>query len=99
MLLVHDALYAPQVRVCLLSLVSLMKLGFFFNYHTNGLDFLHGKASRASSPLEVIHSGIYRPMNVKACHGAIYFLTFIEENLLCGPLRFGVIIFVTYFFR
>ena len=29
-----------------------------------------GKASRASSPLELIHSDIYGPMNVKARHGA-----------------------------
>ena len=38
-----------------------------------------GKASRASSPLEVIHSHICGPMNVKACHGAFYFLTFIDD--------------------
>jgi len=32
-----------------------------------------GKASRESSPLELIHFDIYGPMNVKACHGAFYF--------------------------
>jgi len=37
------------------------------------------KASRASSPLKFIHSDIYGPMNVKARHGAFYFLTFIDN--------------------
>ena len=37
------------------------------------------KASKASSPLEVIQSDIYGPMNVKAYHEAIYFLTFIGD--------------------
>jgi len=32
-----------------------------------------GKALRESSPLELIHSDIYGPMNVKARHGAFYF--------------------------
>ena len=42
MLLCHDTIYAPGMRVCLLSLVSLMKLGFFFNLHNDGLDILYG---------------------------------------------------------
>ena len=37
-----------------------------------------GKASRASSPLELIYN-IYGPMTVKAHHGAFYFLTFIDD--------------------
>jgi len=37
------------------------------------------KASRASSPLELIHSNICGPMNVKAHHGVFYFLTFIDD--------------------
>lgn len=40
-LLLHDALYTHGMRVCLLSLVSLMKLGFFFNSRTDSLDLLH----------------------------------------------------------
>jgi len=43
-----------------------------------------GKAMRASSPLELIHSDIYRPMNVKACHGAIYFITLTDDYLRYG---------------
>ena len=35
-----------------------------------------GKVSRATSPLELIHSDICWPMSVKARHGATYFLTF-----------------------
>jgi len=38
-----------------------------------------GKASRASSPLELIHSDICGPMNVKAQHGAIYCITLIDD--------------------
>ena len=38
-----------------------------------------GKASRALNPLELIHSDICGPMNVKARHWAFYFLTFIDD--------------------
>ena len=38
-----------------------------------------GKAMRASSPLELIHSDICGPMNVKAQNGAIYFITLIDD--------------------
>jgi len=38
-----------------------------------------GKASKASSPLELIHSDICGPMNVKPHRGAFYFLTFIDD--------------------
>jgi len=34
---------------------------------------------RASSPLELIHFNICGSMNVKACHGAIYFITLIDD--------------------
>ena len=37
------------------------------------------KASRALSSLELIHSDICGPMNVKARNGAVYFLTFIDD--------------------
>ena len=37
------------------------------------------KPMRASSPLELIHSDICRRMNVKARHGAIYFITLIDD--------------------
>jgi len=32
-----------------------------------------------SSPLELIHSDICEPMNVKARHGTIYFITLIDD--------------------
>ena len=38
-----------------------------------------GKALRVTHPLELVHSDICEPMNVKACHGASYFLTFIDD--------------------
>jgi len=40
-LLLFNALYAPGKRVCLLSLVSLMKSGFGFNSCPNYLDILY----------------------------------------------------------
>ncbi|KAL0378716.1 UNVERIFIED_CONTAM: hypothetical protein Sradi_3177100 [Sesamum radiatum] len=38
-----------------------------------------GKAKRATHPLELVHSDICGPMNVRARHGAFYFLTFIDD--------------------
>ena len=38
-----------------------------------------GKASRASSPLELIHCDICEAINVKARHEAFYFLPFIDN--------------------
>jgi len=43
-----------------------------------------GKASRATIPLELIHSDICGPMSVKARHGETYFLTFIDDYLRYG---------------
>ena len=34
--------------------------------------------------LELIHSGVCGPMNVKARHGASYFITFIDDFTRCG---------------
>jgi len=34
---------------------------------------------RTLSPLELIHSEIYGPMNVKARHEAIYFITLVDD--------------------
>ena len=38
-----------------------------------------GKAPRATHPLELVHSDICGPMNVKAHNGISYFLTFIDD--------------------
>ena len=38
-----------------------------------------GKAKRATLPLELIHSDICCPMNIRARHGAQYFITFIDN--------------------
>jgi len=40
--LLHDAIYVTQVRVCPLSLVCLMKLDLFFNSCSDGLNILYG---------------------------------------------------------
>ena len=37
------------------------------------------KGTRAEIPLELIHSDICGPMSVKARHGALYFITFIDD--------------------
>ena len=38
-----------------------------------------GKAKRASFPLELIHSDICGPMNVRTRHEDQYFITFIDD--------------------
>ena len=38
-----------------------------------------GKAKKATLPLQLIHSDICGPMNVRARHGAHYFNTFIDD--------------------
>jgi len=43
-----------------------------------------GKASKATTPLELIHSDICGPMSVNAHHGANYFLTFVDDNSRYG---------------
>ncbi|KAH9608159.1 hypothetical protein KSS87_015573, partial [Heliosperma pusillum] len=43
-MLLHDALYATGVRCCLVSVISLLKLGFVFNFKDSSLDILyHGE--------------------------------------------------------
>ena len=43
-----------------------------------------GKGTRAEFPLQLIHSDICGPMNVRARHGAVYFITFIDDFTRCG---------------
>jgi hypothetical protein len=50
-----------------------------------------GKAVRGTQPLELIHSDICRPMNVKARHSASYFLTFIDDYT-----RYGYVQLITH---
>ena len=38
-----------------------------------------GKAKRATLPLELIHFDICGPMNIRARHGAQYFITFVDD--------------------
>ena len=46
-----------------------------------------GKAMRATQPLKLIHSNICGPMNIKAHHGASYFLTFIDDYTQYGYVQ------------
>lgn len=43
-----------------------------------------GKATRAETPLQLIHSDICGPMNVKERHGRSYFLTMIDDYTRFG---------------
>ena len=43
-----------------------------------------GKAVRAKLPLQLIHSDICGPMNVRARHGASYFITFTDDYTRYG---------------
>ena len=38
-----------------------------------------GNVTRSSIPLQLVHSNIYGPTNVKARHGATYFITSIDN--------------------
>ena len=38
-----------------------------------------GKGTRAKIPLQLIHSDICGPMSVRARHGTLYFITFIDD--------------------
>uniref|UniRef100_A0A2N9IG39 Integrase catalytic domain-containing protein n=1 Tax=Fagus sylvatica TaxID=28930 RepID=A0A2N9IG39_FAGSY len=143
-LLLHDVLYVPGVLYNLLSVFTLLQLGYDFHLSLNGLDILlddvifghgsstwharlghigkdrmarlaregllgplakvdlpicepclagkacrkpFGKAVRATQSLELIHSDICGPMNVKARHGASYFLTFIDDYTRYGYVQ------------
>jgi hypothetical protein len=46
-----------------------------------------GKAVRATQSLELIHSDICGPMNIQACHGTSYFLTFIDDYTRYGYVQ------------
>ena len=45
-----------------------------------------GKVKRACFPLEILHFDICGPMNVRARHGAQYFITFIDDFTRFGPV-------------
>ncbi|KAL0307490.1 UNVERIFIED_CONTAM: Retrovirus-related Pol polyprotein from transposon TNT 1-94 [Sesamum angustifolium] len=45
-----------------------------------------GKAKRDTRLLELVHSDICGPMNVRVCHGAFYFLTFIDDYSRYGSV-------------
>ncbi|KAL0301602.1 UNVERIFIED_CONTAM: hypothetical protein Sradi_6437000 [Sesamum radiatum] len=47
---------------------------------------LFGKAKKATHPLELVHSHICGQMNVRARHGAFYFLTFIDDYSRYGSV-------------
>ena len=50
-----------------------------------------GEATRAQTPLQLIHSDICGPMNVRARHDAHYFITFIDDFT-----RFGVVYLISH---
>ena len=50
-----------------------------------------GKAKRAKFPLQLIHSDICGPMNVRTRIGASYFITFIDDFM-----RFGYVYLISH---
>ena len=50
-----------------------------------------GKAIRAQISLQLVHSDVCGPMNMRAKHGASYFITFIDEFT-----RFGYVYLISY---
>ena len=50
-----------------------------------------GKGTRAELPLQLIHSDICGPMNVRARHGGVYFITFIDDYT-----RFGHVYLISH---
>ncbi|KAJ4744662.1 Gag-Pol polyprotein [Rhynchospora pubera] len=50
-----------------------------------------GKAVRATTPLQLIHSDICGPLSVRARHGAYYFITFIDDYT-----RFGHVYLISH---
>ena len=47
--------------------------------------------TRAEFPLQLIHSDVCSPMNVRARHGAYYFITFIDHYS-----RYGLVYLISY---
>ncbi|KAK9108126.1 hypothetical protein Syun_024137 [Stephania yunnanensis] len=50
-----------------------------------------GKGIRAEFPLQLIHSDICGPMNVRSRHGGVYFITFIDDYT-----RFGYVYLISH---
>ena len=50
-----------------------------------------GKETRAELPLQLIHSDICGPMNIRARYEGVYFITFIDDYT-----RFGHIYLISY---
>ena len=50
-----------------------------------------GKATRAEFPLQLIHSDVCGPMNMRARYGAYYFITFIDDYS-----RYGVVYLISH---
>ena len=56
--------------------------------------FLFGKSKRATLPLYLIHFDICGPMNIRARHGAQYFITFIYDFT-----RFGHVYLISHRYK
>ena len=50
-----------------------------------------GKAIKAQIPLQLVHLNVCGPMNVRAKHGASYFITFIDDFT-----KFGYIYLISH---
>ena len=71
------------VRGGLLGPLALVTLPTCERYFTGKLTRkLFGKAKCASTLLNLFHSDIYRPFNVKAQDGCSYYITFIDNFVI-----------------
>ena len=53
-----------------------------------------GKATRAEFPLQLIHSDVCSPMNVRAMYGPYYFITFMDDYS-----KYGHVYLISYKFE
>ena len=53
-----------------------------------------GKGTRAEFPMQLVHSDICGPMNLRARHGVLYFITFIDDYT-----RFGFVYLISHKFK
>ena len=79
-------------REGLLGSVAKVKLPICEHYLIGKITRLpFGKTKRSTSKLQLIHSDICGPMNVRTRHGANYFMTFIDDFT-----RFGHVYLISY---
>lgn len=73
-----DFCRVPSGEYCQLANINLSLCKYCVTEENTRKPF--GKATTADYPLQLIHSSIYGPMNVRARHVTLYFITFINDH-------------------